>query len=237
VAAASFTPSGGITIRPEVSGGDTNDETARGFDTSSIMAAGNSITAAAVRLVPVSGVLAALGSPTVDGRQVNNVQWGNLPLPLWFKRSQGGWGHDGAVVVGTIDEITVEGQLVKYKGMIEEGIQEALDAQDVANLGVLGVSMDGRPAEDAEVIYDYDEYGWPNKVTFELYEIFGATLTSDPAFKETMGQTIGGDSGVEPTDPEADEEGSDDAPDEADDSVTASAEPEYTTIKLPIVWH
>jgi hypothetical protein len=70
-----------------------------------------------------------------------------------------------------------------------------------------------------------------------LYEIFGATLTSDPAFKETMGQTIGGDSGVEPTDPEADEEGSDDAPDEADDSVTASAEPEYTTIKLPIVWH
>jgi hypothetical protein len=239
VASATFTPTGGIVITPEIGGDDNqgNGEVDPRLGRR-ITAAGSSITAAAQRLVPVSGVLAALGTPTVDGRQVMDAQWGELPLPLWYKRAQGGWGHDGAVIVGRIDELIKDGSLVRFNGVIEEGIEESINAEVVASLGVLGISMDGRPAPDSEIEVEYDDDGWPEMVTFHLYEILGATLTSGPAFQETIGVKVGEESDTDEDEMPDDEEGSDDAPDVIDDdSVAASAEPGYTTIKLPIVWH
>lgn len=249
VASATFTPTGGITIEPRMDA-DAHaaahaDDAAGGAERARINharihAAGSSLVAAASRLVPVSGVLAALGSPTSDGRQVNSVVWGDLPLPLWTLNEQGEWGHCGAKLVGRIDTITVNGGLVEFTGVVEEGLGD--DAERVpliADLGVLGISMDGKPSDDFDVIYEYDEDGWPTKVIFEQYEIFGGTLTSEPAFRETMGVTVGGDGVMEPV---ADETPTDTVPSEPEGSdgegepVAASASSGYTTISLPIIW-
>lgn len=250
VASASFTPSGGITIAPKVgeipdpAPAATDDAKPTG-DFSRIMGAGNTLVAAASRLIPVSGVLAALGSPTIDGRQVNNVVWGDLPLPLWSLVDQGGWGHEGARMVGRITSITLDGALVRFSGEVEEGLGDAAeDVPLVADLGVLGISMDGMPSPDFDVIYEYDEDGWPNKVIFEQYEIHGGTLTAQPAFRETVGVTVGGDGIVEPPAPtdDADEAPADTVPSETESSdedgepVAASGSPGYTTISLPIIW-
>lgn len=248
VASASFTPTGGITIAPSMDSAPAEPPQtppARHGDHSRVLAAGNALVAAASRLTPIGGTLAALGTPTVDGRQVNSVVWGDLPLPLWAMCQQGEWGHAGAKMVGRIDNISVNGGLVQFAGVVEEGLGE--DAEKVpmiADLGVLGISMDGKPSDEYDVIYEYDEDGWPTKVIFEQYEIFGATLTSEPAFKETMGVVAGGDGIMEPpSDSDEDEEPTDAVPSETEGSdeddeqpTAASGSPGYTTISLPIIW-
>lgn len=195
-ASASLTPDGGITITPELETGngreDADADRFAGNGNTRITGAGSRITAAASRLVPISGVLAALGTPTVDGRQVNNVQWDRLPMPLWYLDHQNCWGHENAVIVGRIDDIRIEGSLVMFDGMLEEGLGGSASAEAVASLDVLGISMDGKVADESEILYEYDEYGWPTKATFELYEIFGGTLTSQPAFQETLGVSVNG---------------------------------------------
>lgn len=247
VASAAYTPTGGITIAPEVgeapepSDARTTPPTAPTGDFSRIMGAGNTLVAAASRLIPVSGVLAALGSPTVDGRQVNSVVWGDLPLPLWSLVDQGEWGHAGARMVGRITSITLDGALVRFTGEIEEGLGD--DAEKVpliADLGVLGISMDGMPSPDFDITYEYDEDGWPSKVIFEQYEIHGATLTGQPAFRETIGVTVGGDGELEPpadTPPAEPVPSEAESSDEDEEPVAASGSPGYTTISLPIIWH
>lgn len=234
VASATFTPTGGLTIEQTVDTAKPADELEK-FDR--IHGAGSSIAAAASLLVPVSGVLAALGTPTVDGRQVNNVQWATLPMPLWYLDNQNCWGHEGAKIVGRIDDIVIDGALVRWTGVLEEGLEGSASAEAVANLGVLGISMDGKPSDESEVLYEYDEEGWPNKVTFEMYDIHGATLTSQPAFRETMGVMTGDDGLVDAVSPPPiDAADTDVSDDDETDSVAASAEPGYTTIEPPIVW-
>lgn len=259
VASASLTPTGGVTLTPQVGEAPhahtitpaapaASDAGVR-IDHSRVLAAGNRIVAAASRLLPISGTLAALGSPTVDGRQVNNVVWGELPLPLWALNEQGEWGHCGARMVGRIDNIFLEGALVKFTGVVEEGLPGGEDVPLIADLGVLGISMDGKPSDDFDVVYEYDEDGWPTKVIFEQYEIHGGTLTSQPAFHETMGVQVGTDGVMEPpvegdetdTEDDAEPEGevSSDVEgdsDEDEEPVAASASPGYTTISLPIIW-
>ena len=251
VASASYTPSGGITIAPEVGEAPAPATTPQDAppaptgDFSRIMGAGNILNCAASRLIPVSGVLCALGSPTIDGRQVNNVVWGDLPLPLWSLVDQGDWGHSGAKMVGRITSLTIDGALVRFSGEVEEGLgDDAEKVPLVADLGVLGISMDGAPSPDFDVIYEYDEDGWPSKVIFEQYEIRGGTLTGQPAFTETMGVVVGGDGELEPPAPaDTDEAPADTVPSEAESSdedgepVAASGSPGYTTISLPVVWH
>lgn len=251
VASASFTPSGGVTIRPTMEEGNepapaaTTPDNAVRIDHSRITAAGNVLVAAASRLIPISGTLAVLGSPTVDGRQVEAVVWGELPLPLWALNKQGEWGHCGAEIVGRINSITIDGGFVRFTGEVEEGLgDEAEKVPLISDLGVLGISMDGRPSEDFDVIYEYDEDGWPTKVIFQQYEISGATLTSQPAFTETIGVTTGTDGVVEPpaSDTADDAAPADTVPSETESSddggepVTASASPGHTTISLPIIW-
>lgn len=235
-ASATLTPTGGICITPTLD--DVPDAKPLGSaDLSRVFGAGSSIVAAASRLVPVQGTLAALGTPTVDGRQVNAVAWDRLPMPLWYLDSQGTWGHAGAVIIGRIDEVEEDGALVKFRGVIEEGLEGSASAQAVADLDVLGISMDGMPDPDFEVEYELDEYGWPTKVTFPMYNIHGGTLTSMPAFHETLGVKVASGEASEEDDTENDDQEVDVEDDvDTEDSVAASAAPEYTTIKPPIVW-
>lgn len=235
-ASASFTPSGGITISPALASSDPAGEPSipvagKNFQ---VQGAGNSIAAGASRLIPVEGVLAALNTRTVDGRQVNNVQWDRLPMPLWYLGYQNMWGHEGAVIVGSITDIRVEGNLVMFKGMMDEGLEGTASAEAVANLNTLGISMDGMPDPDSEISYELDEYGWPEEITFELYNIHGGTLCMDPAFRETFGVTAGEDTGDDTTEEPTDTE--EDTTDESS-GIAASATPECTTIKPPIIWH
>lgn len=188
VASATFTPDGGVVIEPEISNVDNGDSNG----TFRIKGPGSRITAAASRLVPISGVLAALGTPTIDGRMIDAAVWDRLPLPLWYLDEQTEWGHQGAKIVGNITNITPDGSLLRFTGFLEEEFgEEAYSAEVAAGLDVLGISMDGLPSPDSNVRYEYDEEGWPNQIIFEEYQITGATLTFDPAFRETVGVTTG----------------------------------------------
>lgn len=244
-ASATLTPTGGVVLTPTIEedtserGGSDNSELPKEV-LGHVLAAGNHITAAAGALVPVSGVLAALKTPTVDGRQVDNVQWDRLPMPLWYLNEQSGWGHLNAKIVGRIDDIRVEGNLVMFEGVIDEGLPGSEGAQAVADLNVLGISMDGCPDPESEVSYELDEYGWPEKVTFEMYNIHGGTLTPMPAFHETLGVTTdGSDNNEEEEDTEesTEVEGGDDTANDEGSDYAGSAKSEFTTIKPPIVWH
>lgn len=248
VANATITPNGGLTIQPILVEADKKD--IRSIkENFRVAGAGNRIIASASLLRPISGILAALGTPTSDGRQVNDVVWKKLPLPLWALNEQGEYGHTGAKIVGRIDDITIEGQLVKFRGMIEEGLPHGDDVKLISDLGVLGISMDGKLSDGFDVVYEYeddDENFFPSKITFEQYEILGATLTSEPAFQETIGVTVGEDGVVEPaTDNEEDSTPSFNGVSsevEEDSDVTNSSNmiendaSGYSVISLPIIW-
>ena len=226
-ASATFTPSGGLVLAPVLDDGEDAKETGveklqKSF---SILAPGNRITASAGLLLPVSGTLAALNTPTGDGRQVNSVVYDRLPLPLWYKNNQGGWGHDGAVIVGSLDTITENGTMLEFTGTIDEGLIGSEGAEAVAELGVMGVSMDGGPCDEGDVIYEYDEDGWPSLIIFENYNIAGATLTPGPAFTQTLGVAIGDEQNASAPLPTvgADVPTDDTATETADETIAASA--------------
>lgn len=223
VASANFTPDGGITIAPTITEDGETPNTFR------IKGPGSRIVAAASRLIPVSGVLAAIGTPTVDGRMIESVTWDRLPLPLWYLDYQSCWGHEGAEIVGHITNITEEGSLLNFSGYLEEEFGEkAYGAEVAAGLDVLGISMDGYPALDSNVRYEYDEEGWPNRIIFEQYQITGATLVFDPAFRETVGVTTGTQEPVAPEEPSAQAE------DTNAEVIAASAK--VTKITPPMIW-
>ncbi len=99
--------------------------------------------------------------------------------------------------------------------------------------------MDGVPDPDSEVSYELDEYGWPESVTFEMYNIHGGTLTPMPAFHETLGVSTGGSDNdeEEETEESTETDGGDDSTNGEDSDYAGSAKSEFNTIKPPIVWH
>lgn len=230
VASATMTPGGGFTLTPEIEEEQTGEALSIREESARINSPGSRIMAAASLLVPVSGVLAALGTETVDGRVVMDVEWDRLPMPLWYLNEQGSWGHCGAEIVGSLTDIRVEGSLVMFDGMIDAGIEAADGVELVSALGVMGISMDGTVPADVEVEVEYDEYGWPVKVTFPMYKILGATLTPMPAFQETLGVAVG--VGAEANAPAAEAVPAEEAATE--EAIAASAV--ATTIKPPIIW-
>lgn len=90
------------------------------------------------------GVLAPEGVPTGDGRMFErgSIRWDDLPLPLlWAKSMEGG--HDGAVVVGTIDTLEREGDLLVANGRFDLGSDDGREAARQVRAGVQrGVSVD-----------------------------------------------------------------------------------------------
>lgn len=143
---------------------------------------GGGLTAAGGALQPVSGTLMVLNSPTIDGRTIMDVDWQMLPIPLMYCDEQG-WGHMGAKTVGSINEITVDGSIVKFSGFVDSALEHAAEIDILSTLKVLGISVDGYPEGDVSVIWGED--GWPESFVFEKLVLIGATITPLPAFQET----------------------------------------------------
>ncbi len=105
------------------------------------------------------GVLAVEGTPTGDGRVFDRdaIRWDedSLPLPLrWAAEEHDG--HDGARVVGTIDEVWRDGDTLYARGRFDTGSDAGREAHRLVREGILtGVSVD-LDDTDVEVRADPD---------------------------------------------------------------------------------
>ena len=128
------------------------------------------------------GVLAIEDEMTGDGRifAPNAVRWENLPVPLrWTKHDEGE--HRGAVVVGRIDEVYREGNLIMGRGVFDDYSPEAREAAHLVETGMSrGISVD---MDDVsfEIRLDDDEHPDGVMVTTDA-RLRAATLVATPAF-------------------------------------------------------
>lgn len=139
--------------------------------------------------VPFHGVLVPEDELSGDGRKfmANALTWRELPLPLsWQKVNEAG--HDGSVIVGRLDRIWREGNLIHTAGMFlaTEEADEAIGM--MAEGGLRGVSVDVDSAvmemhnADDEVLSSDDPASDDDIMAFSSGRISGATLVAIPAF-------------------------------------------------------
>lgn len=135
------------------------------------------------RAVPVGqpwrGPIAYIGVPTSDGRQLDTLDWRTLPLSLLWQ-VENLPGHEGAVVVGSIDDIVIEGQTVWAYGMLDTIGDAGREVIRLIRAGYLrGVSIDA--SIDGEPVYDE-----ATGVTHMDGTIMAATIVATPAFAEAQ---------------------------------------------------
>lgn len=129
--------------------------------------------------IPWNGVLAIEGGMSGDYRTLveNEVTWRGLPVPLrWAKEDNGG--HDGAVIVGRIDRIWRDGNLLRGEGVFDTSEEADEVVRLLAEKFVRGVSVD---MDNVEVYADEN----PDSPEKEMVgRISAATLVAIPAFQE-----------------------------------------------------
>lgn len=145
------------------------------------------------------GVLAPEGVTTGDRRKfgVDSLRWRELPLPLMWQMETA-QGHDGAVLVGRIDEITREYQddgttLLPGRGVFDISPYAAEAARLIDSKMMRGVSVDVDDAtfhfENLEGITLSSEdlvAGDDVVQAIDDGRISGATLCTIPAFEEAF---------------------------------------------------
>jgi hypothetical protein len=156
-----------------------------------------------------SGVLARLGTPTGDGRTLapGSITSRELPLPLMWQR-QTSDGHGGAVVVGRIESIDYQPDMVTGRGTLLEGV-EAIEARTLIEQGVVGPSVD---LDDLDYVMAEDE-----SIIVTQGRIAGATLVPIPAFADVSIQMT--------EEPEDGLEVTEDVPSAGEPALVASAAP------------
>lgn len=119
--------------------------------------------AAMVPGTPVHGVLAVEGEPTGDMpvREFapGSLEWAPPPLALKWQPAEEE-GHDGAVIVGRIDEIWRDGPLINWRGVMDDAGVNGAEALRLIGLRMLrGVSImaDDMGEEDVEYVYPVPE--------------------------------------------------------------------------------
>lgn len=149
-----------------------------------------------------NAVLARMGVPTGDKRIIAPGALTNrdLPLPLMWQRVSG-QGHDGAVTVGSIDELTIDnetgmvtgsGRFLDVRGaddarrQVDAGVTgpsvdlfddiDIIEVQKLIKSGVVGPDITSNMDDMTYVIDDDD------MVIITEARIAGATLVSIPAF-------------------------------------------------------
>ena len=159
---------------------------------------------------PWRAVLAPEGIASGDGRKFapGSLTWRDLPLPLSWQKATA-LGHDGSVVVGHIDTITRNGNIVEATGFLNDSPEAAEVIPLLENKSVKGVSVDvdmltstfedieGNPIEnDLGALLDFD--GEIMQVASKG-RIAGATICPIPAFMEaTLELTDTGEYAVPP---------------------------------------
>lgn len=192
------------------------NEVARRAERGITRARDNSITASAtgqekIMRTRFTGVLAPIGERTGDGRAFDPecvLTARATPLPLqWQKHTNGG--HDTAVIVGKIDNITVTDTAVEAEGVLFD-TPEATEAKALIEDGVIRPSVDLVDVE-AEYVYEdkdgnrvdpdaegFDPDGVREVVNITAGKVAGATLVSTPAFENTaiiLGEQVDGQEG------------------------------------------
>lgn len=122
-----------------------------------------------------TSVLARLGVPTGDGRIIAPTGGSNraLPLPLMWQPATDD-GHGGAVVVGSIDSMSIGDGMVTATGRLLDSAPTA--AVEQLEAGVIGPSVD---LDDIEYVMDERE-----NLVITRWRVAGATLVAIPAFAD-----------------------------------------------------
>lgn len=132
-----------------------------------------------------------LDRPTSDNRVMRSVKgFRGFPLPLMAQTVKDD-GHRGAVLVGRVDDATIDGDTIPAWGYIDiTTLEGARTVRQIETGQLIGVSVDigscSTSSEGAE---------WTGGVdggTLDMHdlEIIGLTLTPFPAFAETRGLVI-----------------------------------------------
>lgn len=144
------------------------------------------------------GVLVVEGTPTGDGRQFAQgaLTWAELPLPLKWQESEAP-GHDGAVIVGRIDEITREGNQLIGRGVFDLDGENGREAHRLVSGRFLrGVSIQPDDISDSDVELVFPEgpeaegddlaelFAMPELMIFHAGRVRSATLCAEAAFVE-----------------------------------------------------
>lgn len=135
---------------------------------------------------PFHGVLAPEGVESGDGRMfaVGALSTRELPIPLLYQDATAE-GHDGAVVIGRIDEVWMQDGLLKYRGAFRrtELAEEVIEG--IAGGFLRGVSVDIDNAELATEGSDTPN-GRAPKLVFKKARTAAATVVAIPAFEEAF---------------------------------------------------
>ncbi len=165
-----------------------------------------------------SGVLAPLGVPSGDGRIIappdGPPQYRDLPLPLLYQE-QTADGHDGSIVVGSIDRVWAQDGLLMGSGRFDLGNEKAMDVVRQIDDGFhrwVSVRFDlfksefryyreGRRLSPEELsVLDSDE-GVDIYQVSSNWRLMSATLVAEPAFGEAAINIL--DDGADLDDPDA----------------------------------
>lgn len=148
------------------------------------------------------GVLIVEGIPTGDGRMFapNSLTWADMPLPLLWQKSIAN-GHDNSVIVGNIEKINRNGNMIIGRGRFDMNSTDGAEAYRMVRDGFLkGISADADNVAANDVEYRYgpgiDAAGGPvvEMTVVHGARIRGATLCAIPAFVEAQVSLL-------PTDP------------------------------------
>lgn len=115
---------------------------------------------------PVHGVLVVEG--TFDGSSPKrmfapgSLEWAPTPLALKWQPEEDE-GHDGAVIVGRIDEIWRDGPLINFRGVMDDAGVNGAEALRLMQLRMLrGVSIMADDMEEQDVEVQYPTDGLPD---------------------------------------------------------------------------
>lgn len=135
-----------------------------------------------------SKAIGFVGVETSDRRVIDDgaVTFRTFPLPL-LAQTVTAWGHDGAFIVGRIDESSVNGKNIPATGIIDLALDDAWEVARMVKTQVMNrVSIDpGGGAMETEIT-EYDDEGWAVDWLdhYTAIEIAGATVCTVSAFAE-----------------------------------------------------
>jgi len=138
------------------------------------------------------GVLALEDEMTGDGRifAPGAVRWETLPIPLRWTRHDVGE-HQGAVVVGRIDEVYRDGNRIMGRGVFDDWSEDAAEAAHLVEAEMSpGISVD---MDDVSFEIRMDDDQWPDGVMVTTdARLRAATLVATPAFADARIRLVAG---------------------------------------------
>lgn len=156
------------------------------------------------------GILAVEGVETGDGREFapDALTWRDLPLTIMWCMETGP-GHDGSVIVGSIDAITRDGNTIRGEGRFDMNGEFGAEAHRLAYEGFLrgmSVTLDDVSDADVELVWPDEAaspdgaedpmmelFMEPEKVIFHHARIMDTLLTSQPALQEATFELVPND--------------------------------------------